>query len=181
MGFDNEIWKDIVGFEGLYQISNQGRVKSLQRFAKCRFGLRVVPETICKHSVNESGYAIIPLSRGNKSYGCRINRLVAQHFKPNPLELPEVNHMDGDKLNNNDWNLEWSTESDNRKHAYDTGLNTGRKGTGKVPDKVVQEIVASGLTVEELSAIHGLRQGHVRDIKARRIYKHVIINNENHF
>lgn len=91
---ENEIWKDIPGYEGYYQVSNFGRVKSLRRVLKA--GLR-------------KGYLYISLR--NKKFN--IHRLVAIAFIPNPGNLPEVDHIDGNKLNNNANNLKWATRQQN--------------------------------------------------------------------
>jgi len=113
-----EIWKDIRGFKGLYQISNSGKVKSLKRRVKLRNTTRNVPEKILKYGINKDKYLTVSLYKKNKRKMCRINRLVALHFIPNPNNLPEVNHEDSNKLNNWDWNLKWMTSSQNQIHAY---------------------------------------------------------------
>ena len=91
-----EVWKDIKDYEGLYQISNHGRIKSLNK-TKGR---------IRKQSI-QRGYHYIWLSKNSKGKMYIVHRLVAQHFIPNPLHLPEVNHKDENKLNNRVDNLEW--------------------------------------------------------------------------
>ena len=110
-----EIWKDITGYEGYYQISNIGRVKSLARPVYNKDGCvqRYKPETIKKNKVTPDGYYHITLSVNciNKTF--RIHRLVAQEFIPNPDNLPEVNHKDFDRKNNCVDNLEWCTHEDN--------------------------------------------------------------------
>lgn len=78
---------------------------------------------ILKYTHNNNGYPYAILYKDRKKYTKRPYVLVAQHFIPNPNNLPQVNHKDGDKDNCNDWNLEWSTASSNIKHAYDTGLH----------------------------------------------------------
>lgn len=92
-----EEWKDIEGYEGLYQISNQGRVKSL------KFGR----EKIRKSIKQKSGYFLVQLHDNGKREHKLVHRLVAQAFIPNPQKLPEVNHKDEDKSNNSVENLEW--------------------------------------------------------------------------
>ena len=77
-----------------------------------------------KPNLSSSGYYQISLSKGNKVYPRLLHRLLAEAFVPNPNNLPCVNHIDGNKLNNTIYNLEWCTESENTKHAYDTGLLT---------------------------------------------------------
>jgi hypothetical protein len=100
-----EVWKDIEGYEGLYKVSTTGQVKSIKRNKLKAFELKT------------GGYYNTLLWKNNKSYNKRINRLVALTFIPNPENKPYVNHKDGNKLNNNDWNLEWVTDSENKKHA----------------------------------------------------------------
>lgn len=118
-----ETWKDIKGFEGLYQISNSGTVKSLPKTWVSGFGrVQTKQETIMKPSLTK-GYKHLLLYKEGKYYARYVHRLVAEAFVPNPLGLPQVNHKDGDKSNNNDWNLEWVTQSENTIHAYKTGLN----------------------------------------------------------
>lgn len=98
-----EIWKDIKGYEGLYQISNLGRVKSLAR----KYKSRVCKETIKKFSIDVKGYCKVNLCKNGKITYPRIHRLVAEHFILNPKKLPQVNHIDENKQNNRVDNLEW--------------------------------------------------------------------------
>ena len=116
-----EIWKDVVGYKGLYQVSNLGRVKSLPKYdCKGRFH----PEKIKSQVNNGTGYMVVNLKHDGKQQMRTVHRLVAEHFIPNRLELSEVNHIDGDKTNNCSNNLEWCTRSENVRHAVDTGLHT---------------------------------------------------------
>ena len=101
-----EIWKDILGYEGKYMVSNWGRVKSLNYH-------RTGKERIMKPSDNGHGYLFVVLCKDGKDKKCRINRLVAQAFLPNPDNLPEVNHKDENKYNNCVENLEWCDRSYN--------------------------------------------------------------------
>lgn len=102
-----EEWRPVVGYEGLYEVSNLGRVKSLKR-------ARV---HIMTGTVNRDGYRLVLLSDGHKTLGKSVHRLVAQAFIPNPHNYTVVNHIDGDKLNNNVKNLEWCTHSENTLHS----------------------------------------------------------------
>lgn len=114
----NEIWKDIVGYEGLYQVSNLGRIKSLSRFKKCgkenTIGY-IKPECILKPNKQKSGYCYITL-KGKQTKFTTIHRLVAQAFIPNPNDYPCVNHKDENKSNNNVYNLEWCTKAYNNSY-----------------------------------------------------------------
>lgn len=119
-----EIWKDIANWEGYYQVSNTGRVKSLHR--KYYNGYKMIPkdERILKQSKTGSGYCKLTLSRNGKSNYRMIHRLVAQAFIKNPENKRDVNHKDGNKMNNNINNLEWMTQLENARHAYKNGLIT---------------------------------------------------------
>lgn len=104
----SEIWKDIPGYEGYYQISNFGRVKSLTRRFTRSDGKEVTfKERLLKPGINQTGYKYVNLSKGGRAYCARVHRLVAQSFVPNPKRFPCINHKDENKLNNNSDNLEW--------------------------------------------------------------------------
>lgn len=102
-----EIWKDIEGYEGLYQVSNQGRVKSLNR--KVANAMFSVKEHIVKEADNGRGYKFVSLWENNKEKKYYIHRLVALTFIPNPNGYKYINHKDEDKSNNHVYNLEWCT------------------------------------------------------------------------
>lgn len=113
----NEIFKKIVGFEG-YLIGNNGTVKSIDRDIHYKDGrIRHFKGQILKQHINPNGYLQVTL-KIRKSNPVYIHKLVAKAFIPNPRNLPCVNHIDGNKLNNNVNNLEWCSYSDNNKHSY---------------------------------------------------------------
>lgn len=103
----NEVWKDIPNYEGLYQVSNFGNIKSLTRKRIDRN--QILQERLLTKRTKENGYQIITLCKESKEKKCYVHRLVAQAFIPNPNNLPEINHKDENKLNNNVNNLEWCT------------------------------------------------------------------------
>lgn len=109
-----EIWKDIPGFEGLYQLSSFGRVKSFPR-ETTRGGIMAV-------GIGTTGYYYVKLTKNGKRKHLRIHRSLAELFIPNPENKPCINHKDGNKLNNSFDNLEWCTSSENNFHGYRTGL-----------------------------------------------------------
>lgn len=117
-----EIWKDIREYEGLYQISNLGRVKSVNRKVECGVRVITIKEKIRKLNPNGNGYLNLLLHKEGVKKAHRVHRLVAEAFLPNPFNLPEVNHKDGNKLNNSVDNLEWCTKSHNEIHARKMGL-----------------------------------------------------------
>lgn len=117
-----EIWKDIKGYEGLYQVSNFGNVKSLDRYIINKNGdKQYFPGKYLNQGISDN-YLKVTLSKSNKQRTFRVHILVARTFIPNPENKPEVNHMDGDKSNNRVDNLEWNTRSENELHAYKNGL-----------------------------------------------------------
>ena len=108
----HEEWRDVRDYEGLYQVSNLGRVKSIS----------YENEKIRKPVLCKPGYFSMVLYKNNLPQSARIHVLVAQAFIPNPKNKAYVNHKDGNKLNNRLENLEWLTPSENLRHALDTGL-----------------------------------------------------------
>lgn len=113
-----EIWKDIPNYEGFYQISNLGRVKSLDLFVNTRNNnKRKRKGKILKQHNNGHGYLYVVLSKNNKQKRFYVHRLVANVFILNHNNLPEVNHKDENSLNNNVFNLEWCTSKYNANYG----------------------------------------------------------------
>ena len=110
-----EIWKDIVGYENLYQISNFGNVLSLN-YANKHF------PKILKTNRHKDGYQLVGLSKNGSKKFFTVHKLVAQAFIPNPQNKEQINHIDGNKANNHVDNLEWVTPKENVIHAFKTGL-----------------------------------------------------------
>lgn len=119
---NNEIWIDIENFEGRYQISNHGNCRSIQN----NHGTYRIKEKRAYTRSSTCKYLYVNLSKKDVSHTDAVHRLVAKAFIPNPDNKPMVNHLDGDKLNNNAWNLEWVTCSENHKHAFATGLRNAQ-------------------------------------------------------
>ena len=119
-----EIWKDIEGYEGFYQVSNHGRVKSLDRYVKHSTNhVRFCKGKELYISGGKSSYpSVVLYKHGTKPKQFQVHRLVAQAFVPNLENKPAVNHIDGDKSNNIADNLEWVTYSENTNHAIQLGL-----------------------------------------------------------
>lgn len=100
----NEIWKNAVGYEGLYEVSNLGRVRSVDRYDSLGHFRESI---ILRQHLDHNGYKFVALFKDGKRKSIKIHRIVAMAFIPNPNNLPQVNHIDENKINNNVDNLEW--------------------------------------------------------------------------
>ena len=147
---DFELWKDIEGFEGLYQVSTWARVRSLDRYVTGNCGVKYFRKgEIKKPNINKYGYKRISLSKDGKQKKIFLHCLVAEAFIPNPDNLPCVNHKDEVKTNNRRWNLEWCS-SEYNKH-YGTAI---KRRVEKQSKKVYQynlkgELVNTWISVAE--------------------------------
>lgn len=113
-----EIWKDVKNYEGIYQISNLGRVKSLERTVIKKDGRsQQIKESLRTIEYNVGDYRVVGLCKNGKQKIKRVARLVAEAFIPNPNNLPEVNHIDENKHNDSVQNLEWCSRSYNINHG----------------------------------------------------------------
>lgn len=118
-----EIWKDIPGYEGSYQASTKGKIRGLNRICLSKNGsFRTVSNKILTPKIDRYGYYELHLSLKNIRIHFKIHILIAKTFISNPKNKPQVNHKDGNKLNNKISNLEWNTNSENILHAFKNGL-----------------------------------------------------------
>lgn len=167
----NEIWKNIQGYEGYYQISNYGKVKSL-KFNK---------EKILKPGLTSNGYLQITLFKNNKRKKFMIHRLVGEYFIPNPKNKPEIDHEFGDKIDNYYRHLKWVTSSENSKNAYKIKLRKPThgeiNGQSKLTKKQVLEIrnmyQKNKITYEKIAKLYNISFQHVGDIINKRRWRHI--------
>jgi hypothetical protein len=174
-----EIWKDIPGYEGYYRASSFGRVIGLEREVPRPIkGMKfTIPGRIISTKKNKKGYWCITLCKNNKRYHTRIHRLVALAWVPNPHNLPEVNHEDGDKDNNRPGNLGWTTRKGNMEHAKNNDLLNTRTNERHELSKRVRQSDLNGDLVKEWPSVNETgRNGFVfgsvaKACRESRIYK----------
>jgi len=145
---EEEIWKDIPGYEGMFQVSNLGRVKGIDRYYVFynkligRMDKRFVKEHIRNQYLTKNGYLKVVIKHKN----LLVHRLVANAFLPNIENKPQVNHKNGIKTDNKIENLEWATESENQKHRYSVLKHTpskawlGKKGRDNPCSKPIYKL-----------------------------------------
>lgn len=112
-----EVWLPVKDYEGLYEVSNLGNIKSLERYQNNRGKQQLVKERILKQSTNNCGYKCVELCKNGKRKSITVHRLVATAFVPNPENKPHVNHLDENKENNISCNLQWITAKDNNNYG----------------------------------------------------------------
>lgn len=162
-----EIWKPILELD-TYYISNLGRVKNNKT------------GRILKQHPDKDGYYRVVLWNGKKRLNRILHRLLAQHFICNPKNKPQVNHIDGNKQNNNISNLEWATLSENRRHAFKTGLQFGKKGVlnynAKLTEKDILNILfllKNGAKNVDLAKKYKVHRNHISRIKRKIRWSHI--------
>jgi hypothetical protein len=187
----NEIWKDIKGYEGFYQVSNLGKIKSLDRNIIIKNGRhRFFKGRLLQLNYDIDGYFMVCLCMpGKTQFSCNVHKLVAKAFVEGYKEGLVVNHKDGNKENNVSTNLEWVTVAENNKHAIDTGLLNPHKSKpqnsykgenhpmSKLLEQDVKEIrkmALEGIPHKEIAKKFGICKERVCAIKKGRVWKHIL-------
>lgn len=174
-----EIWVDVEGYEGRYQISNFGNVKRMEMIFLRAYNKYVKRGELLKLRTEKTGYVRVTLGKNGKQKIYYVHRLVAKHFKEKKEIHTQVNHIDGDKENNHADNVEWCTPSENTKHAYDTGLKVARTGTNSKLSKLNEEQVMDvkrsykpyKVSMEYLAKKYGVSKQTICCILHRKTYK----------
>ena len=177
----DEIWKDIEGYEGLYQVSNVGRVKSLPRLNLCVDKTYIRKGKVLKGLSDKNGYLYVLLSKGGVQRKFLIHRLVAKHFIQNPQNFPQVNHKNEIVDDNRLENLEWCDCAYNIR--YGTGIKRRAKlQTNRHGAKEVLQFTLDGKFIREFPStmeivrVYGFRQSHINECclgKAKSSYGYV--------
>lgn len=159
-----EVFEDLIGYEESYQISDKGRIFTKRRLD----GNRIIYGRELHPQITEDGYLKVGLTKNSETKRFYVHRLVAQHFIKNPQNLPQVNHKDGNKFNNNVSNLEWCTKSQNQEHAVKNSLmqhGEARPGA-KLTEKDVLEIykLKGVLPAKEIAAHYGVSKNTINVI-----------------
>lgn len=170
-----EIWKDVTGYEGLYKISNHGRVLSCKRITIRGNSRTNRPERILSNKFNHQ-YEFVKLSKNGIRHNIVIHRLVAIHFVENPENKPNVNHKDLNKRNNHYTNLEWVTSSENNIHA-----SVNNCIPHQTPNSIALGIMnlkynRMGLTIDQIANKFGVGRWTICSI----FYKNKKFKNENY-
>ena len=170
---NKEEWKPIKGYEGLYEISNFGRVKSLVGWNGHKYVKREKILAPYKQQTNPNySRSVVKLKKNGKGKEFKVHRLVAKAFIPNPKNYKVINHKDGNPLNNKVNNLEWCTQKMNIKHALENELKVNRINT--IDRETMVELLNNNFTYDEIAEILGVAKGtvfnYIRKFKIRKIY-----------
>ncbi len=156
---NNEIWKPIAEYEEQYLISNKGNVKSLKT------------DVYLTPNLHDKKYLRVSLYKNNKRKHYKLHRLVAIAFIENPNNKPEVNHKDGNKMNNNDWNLEWSTNQENTDHAVLNNLHSSLITRKLSYDDIIFIFENPALGYKKLSKKFNVSRSVIQRVRKNKIYK----------
>ena len=179
---DYEVWRNVIGWEAVYQISNFGRIKGVESFfiktTKGRTMAVYKPEQIRSRRLNPMGYVRTSFWRHGKAYHYAIHRLVAIHFIQNPNNYPQVLHIDDDPGNPYFKNLRWGTQSQNILDCSTKGRgfrgslnNNSRLSENDVPK--IRELLKNGKSAYSIAPIFGVAKSQILAIKHNKTWKHV--------
>lgn len=172
----DETWKDVVGYEGYYQVSSMGGFKSLDRkvpHPRSHKGYHFRKGKHIKATISVFGYKRVPITRYHHEKTLFLHRLVAEAFLDNPENKPQVNHKDGNKLNNSVGNLEWVTSKENINHAHSSGLcakGDSHHKTKLLDSDIINIIkrIKSGDQLKKIAIDYCVNRDTIGNVKAKR-------------
>lgn len=162
--FQFEEWRPVVGFEGLYECSSLGRVRSVKHPVKRPFGDGFAGGKMLKQNPTDRGYLVVCLSKNGKHKCGRVHQLVAKAFIPNPHNLPYINHKDEDKSNNRVSNLEWCSPEYNTNYGTRNKKVSEKMTNGKLSKKVDRfdlngNYIDTWISINEIQRVLGFHSG----------------------
>lgn len=175
-----EEWRPVVGYEGHYEVSNFGNVRSLPRLIVNSYGRTLSWKGGLLTAINRNGYLSVSLSKFNKARGCQVHRLVAMAWCANPDNKITVNHKNGVKKDNRVENLEWASYSENNAHARETGLNDvkganhGRVKLSESDVCAIRRMHGQGIRQVEIVAMFNVKQSTISNIIHRVTWRHLL-------
>lgn len=166
------VWEDVVGYEGLYKVSNNGLIKNVPRVYKMKDGRnRTIKGQYMAFMTDKDGYKRLGLRKNGTQKKFYVHRLVAMAFIPNPEEKPQVNHIDGVKDNNFYKNLEWCTNKENRAHAAKNGLVADQWGVKNPNVKITKKDVLTirklrkeNKKIKDIATIIGTSESNIKNV-----------------
>lgn len=175
----NEVWIPIKDYEGKYEVSNKGRVKSIGRAVNCNNHYKFTKDIILKPEILEKGYERVALCKHGKVKKKQVHRLVLENFNPIKDDTLQVNHIDGNKRNNCVENLEWVTAKENNQHARETGLLTHfGKGNHKLNADEVRKIRklynTGNYSQREIGELFDVCRDTINSLLLGKTYSHVL-------
>jgi hypothetical protein len=178
---EQEIWKSVKGYEGFYEVSNLGRVRTIARIAIGLSKLKNPRKTpvkakIKKSRINQSGYVTVALVRNNVSAVTYLHRIIATAFISNPKGYKIINHKNGIKSDNRIENLEWCTSGYNNQHAINTRLR--KPARAQIDEKMaykIREMRSQKLTYEKIGELVGISKASIGAFLRGTNYKYLKI------
>jgi len=177
----NEIWRQIRGYEGLYEVSSEGRIRTEYRLHRNQNKKTWYKDPIIrKPFVHKNGYLFVTLSKDNRVKGFSVHRLVGQAFIPNPKKKPQINHKDLNRANNNAENLEWMTNRENSMHSRRNGFNNSgeKNGNAKLNEyqvRVIKHCFTLGMKAVEIMKYFPVGKSRLSYIKNNKTWKHITL------
>lgn len=178
---DSEEWRSVVGYEGSYEVSSIGRVRSLDRTINGPKGRRLIRGRLMVQRITHRGYLRVCLAKNGESSDHFVHRLVAYAFIGVPDGDLYINHIDGNKTNNVVGNLEWTTMAENAQHAHRMGIVNSARGESHPSSKLTAEQVvdirtryaAGGISQAELAREYGVQGSSIRKILIGKNWTHI--------
>ena len=174
-----EVWKDIQGYEGYFQVSNLSNVRSLDRITIGRYGMQKRKGKLMTQHIDQDGYMKVGITKEKVRKHYFVHRLISIAFINNSGNKAQINHKDGNKQNNSLSNLEWCSITENNNHALNSGLRKMPNGNNHSNAKITEDeaiwikYMTNGQKLQELVDIFGICKATICKIKTNKIWRHI--------